>query len=292
MKRLCWYLATILVLALPCAAQYAFTTVDYPGATATRLIGLNDNFEMVGHYILPGQVRHAMRYSRGIFTPLDPTGLLGMNPSGATQINNRGQITGWYTAAGKRHGFLYQNGVVTTLDYPGSISGQANGVSDEGVVIGQFQDPSGTIHGYIYKEGVFTQLDFPGAVDTIPYYINARGDIAGEWDPSLTVIGHGFVLTGTGEWISFDAPGAPENSTLAIGISDQQQILGAYLAGNQLHTFVVNLREVSVPEAYTFIALPGAGAWPETGNSAGVFVGYFNDSTGTHGYVAIPRPGR
>ena len=44
------------------------------------------------------------------------------------------------------------------------------------------------------------------------------------------------------------------------------------------------------PDAYLFIDLPGTGAWPETMNNAGVFVGFYNDGTGAHGYVATPSP--
>ena len=68
----CVLLALSLAVSSPCAAQYSFTTVDYPGAATTRLIGLNDHGEMVGHYILAGQPRHAFKYSRGTFEALDP----------------------------------------------------------------------------------------------------------------------------------------------------------------------------------------------------------------------------
>lgn len=289
MKQRSLLLAVVLLLAIPCLGQYSFTTIDYPGATATRLIGLNDHFDAVGHYILPGQVRHAMKYSHGVFTQLDPNGLLGNNASSANQINNRGDITGWYMQGGKRHGYLLRDGIVTTIDYPGSATGQVNGVSDTGLVIGQFQNDDGIYHGFTYLDGVFTQLDAPGALDTIPFYINSRGDIAGECDPDPSVVGHGFVLTANGEWMSFDVPGAPENSTLAIGINDHGDILGAYFAPD-LRTFIVNRSNVLNADAYTFVNLPGHGAWPETANNAGFFVGYYSNSTGVHGYIASPRP--
>ncbi len=60
----CVLVVLSLLASSPCMAQYSFTTVDYPGAAITRLIGVNDHGEMVGHYILPGQgqVRHAFKY--------------------------------------------------------------------------------------------------------------------------------------------------------------------------------------------------------------------------------------
>src|SRR5436305_1918208 len=112
--------ATAFLSSLPGFAQYSLTTVDYPGAAITRLIGVNDHLEAVGTYVMPGGVRHAMVYRNGTFAPLDPDGLLQQTTSGATQINNRGDVTGWYNAAGRRHGFALQKGVLTSFDFPGA----------------------------------------------------------------------------------------------------------------------------------------------------------------------------
>jgi uncharacterized membrane protein len=286
--------ALMLLVSSPCFAQYSFTTVDYPGAAITRLIGFNDHFEAVGHYILPGQVRHAFKYSRGEFEPLDPAGVLGTHESAANQINNRGDITGWYTGApGTRHGYVLINGVVNTIDYPGSTFTQVNGVSDTGIVFGHFRDASLVSHGFILQDGVFTQVDFPGALNTFPYYINTRGDVAGEYNNRAGEIGHGFVRTNDGAWIGFDAPDAPLNSTLAIGINDHREILGYYRQSNgQLRVFVVGLDDVFSAEGYEFITLPGTGATPETANNAGVFVGFYTDASGTHGLIAEPTERR
>jgi uncharacterized membrane protein len=288
---------TSLVLALlvpvPCAAQYSFTTVDYPGAAITRLIGINDHLEMVGHYIMPGagQVRHAMKFVDGQFEALDPDGILGTSTSAANQINNRGDISGWYSAQpGTRHGYILSDGVVRTIDYPGTDFTQVNGITDTGVIFGHFRDSAGRFHGFILRGEVFTQLDFPGALNTFPFYINARGDIAGEWNTTAGEIGHGFVLTKTGEWITIDAPGAPPNSTLAIGINDHHQVLGYYRRlDGPLQTFIVNARKLEA-ENFTFVDLPGTGATPETMNNAGVFVGFYSDANGTHGLIADPDP--
>jgi len=287
--------ALALVLAAsPGYAQYTFTSFDYPGAAITRLIGINDQLDMVGHFIMPGpgQVRHAMKFSGGVFTALDPDGLLGHTTSAATQINNRGDISGWYSdAPGRRHGYVItKNGVLSVIEYPGSTFSQVNGISDNGVIFGHFVDSVGAFHGYQLLGGVFTTLDYPGAHDTLPFYRNARGDFAGEWAPDPTVIGHAFLLTNHGEWISFDAPNAPPNSSLAIGVNDHRQILGFFQdSAGQRHAFVVDGNDL-VPEAFVFIDLPGTGGQPETMNNAGAFVGFYSDATGTHGLLATPRP--
>ena len=92
MKRYTLVVLSLALLSLPCWGQYVITTLNYPAASATRLVGMNDAFDIVGSYTLPGQPRHAMMYSRGMFIALDPTGVLGTNTSGATQIDNRGTI--------------------------------------------------------------------------------------------------------------------------------------------------------------------------------------------------------
>ncbi len=118
--------------------------------------------------------------------------------------------------------------------------------------------------------------------------MNARGDIAGEWDPDPNLLGHGFLLPKNGSPITFDAPGAPPNSSLAIGITDYGQILGVYQdAGGVYHGFVVPAGSFA-PEDFTFFELPGIYGFPETMNDAGMFVGYFADANGTHGFIASP----
>jgi uncharacterized membrane protein len=293
MKRLVWLSLALLLVASPAFSQYTFITVDYPGARHTRLVGLNDHLDIVGNYQLPNRTdRHAMLYSKGQFVPLDPGGLLGTNPSGATQINNRGDIVGWYQIGTDRHGFLLQAGVLTTIDYPGASWSQANGVTDNGIVIGEFTDSEGKYHGYILEGGSFRQVDYPGSVDSIPFYMNARGDIAGEWETDPRVLGHGFVLSKDGEWTSFDAPGAAENATLAIGINDHQQILGLFLRPDgQRRAFVLDGHDIGAGR-YTTIEMPGTGAFPETMNNAGVFVGLYTDNGVVRGFIASPVPRR
>ncbi len=292
MKRYALAFLGSTLLSLPCWGQYVITTLNYRGATTTRFVGMNDNFDIVGNYGLPGQPRHAMMYSRGMFIALDPTGDLGMNASAATQINNRGEISGWYsTGPGIRHGFVLRDGTVTTIDYPASSFSQVNGITDSGTIIGHFVDSAGVFHGYLLKGGIFSQIDLPGALDTLPFDMNVRGDIAGEWDSDPTQLGHAFVQMNSGEWVSFDAPGAAANSTLAIGINDHGEVLGFFRdSSGQGHTFLVNASNLA-PENYTFPSLP-PNASPETINNSEAFVSFYSDASGIHGLIATPHPSR
>jgi probable HAF family extracellular repeat protein len=58
----------------------------------------------------------------------------GSTFTGARGINTSGQIVGWYgDARGIEHGFLLDvDGGYTTLDPPGAIQTEVNGVNDSG----------------------------------------------------------------------------------------------------------------------------------------------------------------
>ena len=290
MKQGLLILAVMLSLVGLCSAQYRFTSVDYPGASITRLVGLNDHLDTVGNYTMPGGVRHAMMYSKGQFTALDPEGILGTHTSAANQISNRGHISGWYQDESGRHGYVLRDGEVHTINYPGADFTQVNGVTDNDSIVGHFRGSDGHFHGFILKDGSFTQIDFPGAADTFPFYMNGRGDIAGEWDPDITVVGHGFLRTKQGQWISFDAPGAPDNSTLAIGVNDHELVLGEFFQTNGLpRIYIANGRRLNSPDSFQFIDAPWPASFPETMNNRQAFVGIYSDAAGTHGFIAVPH---
>jgi probable HAF family extracellular repeat protein len=67
----------------------------------------------------------------------------GINPAGNA-------VVGYYTPSpGISAGFLYQNNIVTTLQFPGSTYTQAFGINASGEVVGLFDDAT-TQHGFIW----------------------------------------------------------------------------------------------------------------------------------------------
>jgi len=84
-----------------------FATVDYPGATETDLLGINNSSQMTGYYTDDGGVTyHGFVLSGGVFTPFDvPYG--GATRTLAHAINNNNQIVGSYVdIAGYLQGFV------------------------------------------------------------------------------------------------------------------------------------------------------------------------------------------
>ena len=141
-------------------------TFDYPGTTGvTEASNINDLRTVVGNYLdNSGVLRGFVRSRFGEFTPLDdPAGAGGTITSG---INDRGVIVGQYfdtVSASASHGFVYDDGTFTTLDYPGAASTALGNVNNSGAIVGSYTDASGINHGFLYEHGTFTTIDAPDA---------------------------------------------------------------------------------------------------------------------------------
>src|SRR5205823_14671400 len=70
--------------------------------------------------------------------------------------------------------------VFTTLDVPGAISTAANGISNAGQIVGQY-DAGGQTHGFLLNGSGYTTIDVPGATLTTANGINVPGQIVGSY---------------------------------------------------------------------------------------------------------------
>jgi probable HAF family extracellular repeat protein len=196
------------------AASDSFTTIDQPGASDTYLYGINDIGGIVGAFPgfqyengvftdIPaprpsdinnaGQIvgsytgtngNAAFLYSEGVFTSLPGSVASGINDAG--QIVGFTQTIGNSETPGETHGYLYSNGALTTIDFPGAGVTTPSSINNVGQIAGTFRYPGATgyIHGFVESNGVFTIVDEPGFVDaylngTIISGINDSGDIVG-----------------------------------------------------------------------------------------------------------------
>jgi probable HAF family extracellular repeat protein len=57
---------------------------------------------------------------------------------------------GYYEAFSGIVGFVYQNRVLQTLSFPGSITTVAAGINAKGEVVGYFIDSSDVAHGFLW----------------------------------------------------------------------------------------------------------------------------------------------
>src|SRR5665811_731720 len=77
---------------VPRAWAQTFTTIDYPGATHTRLFSINPEGVMVGIYVV-GTAFHGIRVTKYGIEAID---FPGAAVTAALGINPGGDIVGWY----------------------------------------------------------------------------------------------------------------------------------------------------------------------------------------------------
>jgi len=306
-----------------------FITLDAPGmgtsvgfrfgAFANSInssININNRGTITGNYIDANHVSHGfLRNPGGGFITLDAPGASsaagsfdGTFPS---SINNGGTISGNYIDSKELiHGFLRSpGGEFTTFDAPGASSVAAAGygtlpqsINDAGAVTGHYTDAHNVARGFARgPSGKFTTFDAPGAgsvtafgYGTFPKGINAAGAITGHHTDTHGVI-RGFLRSPSGEFTTFDAPGAGSVAAFGYGtfpesINDVGAITGHYADEHGvIHGFLRSpsgkFTTFDVPGA----AGPGWGTFPDSINAAGAITGHYTDAVGmNHGFLRIP----
>jgi len=277
--------------------RFAFETIDVPGATLTSADG-NSTHAISGEFD-DAAGKHGFVLSGGAFTPFD---FPGTSFTQITGINANGELSGNYfdprdSSPTHFHGFFRsQDGHVTPLDPPGSIRSQAGSLNAQGQVVGVYRDIASVRHGFVWQAGVFTTFSDPDATQvapggTVPFGINDRGQIVGNYVNRNDHLRHGFLLSG-GAYTTIDAPGS--SFTVAEGINNPGVIAGYFVDGVGIpggglpdgthHGFVLSAG------VYTTVDVPGALSTEIYSiNAIGEIVGQYVDAgEGAHGFVGRP----
>jgi probable HAF family extracellular repeat protein len=219
----------------------------------------------------------------------------------AYDINNAGQIVGYFENSAGFHGFLYSGGNYTTLDDPlaTGISTTASGIpfvappltvavgiNSTGAIAGYYEDRTGFTRGFIYSDGGYHSLNDPLATITGTFDggINDAGKVVGTYENPFGV--HGFVFSSQNGLISYtniDALSA--GITFANGINDTDQVVGEYYEGNDFgssyHGFLY--------DGSSYIRIDDPSATHGTDalgiNNSGQIVGTYSDSSGNHAFL-------
>jgi hypothetical protein len=113
------------------------TDVSYPGPHGqVYLYDTNNAGDVIG---LSACCRSGVNFldKGGVYTTItDPLG--NANNGVVNGMNNLDQVVGWYDngTGGPMHGYLWQDGLSTTIDYPGAAQTILNDINDSGVILG------------------------------------------------------------------------------------------------------------------------------------------------------------
>jgi uncharacterized membrane protein len=134
-----------------------FTILDVPSATETDAFKLQANDAIVGGFTRSG-VEGLFVYRQGDFTTFTlPNGKNVSVDDGG--VNARGDIVGTYCdlpgtcliGPFPTHGFLWSNGDLTTIDYPGATATAALGINERGDIAGGYIDANGHPSGFVLR---------------------------------------------------------------------------------------------------------------------------------------------
>ena len=228
------------------AAATAASTTSGLGQTAEPVIRAVD-FE---------NVLRAPNCSGSAFTVFEIPGSQDTRP---VTVNDQGLIGGLYLKPGSpmRHGFLYNKGKVTLIDFSASYT-NVYAVNNKGEFGGRY-DTGAIAHGYVYSNETLTTVDAPGSDGfTVVTGITDDADIVGRFrGPDGR--NHGFARI-KGVWSVVDYPGGISIEAIAID-SKGRHIAGYWVdTARRIHGFTYD------GGVYASFDVPGA---QDTGSAAG-----------------------
>jgi hypothetical protein len=172
-------------------ANGKFTTLDYPNAQFTNALGIGASGEIVGVFGDSSGTLHGFLWKAGAFTVLDVTGATGTIPA----MISAGRVVGGYLNSIGLHGFSSTQGVVQTIDCPGSTFTFLSGLDPQGQIVGGYGTADGNGHGALVKGETCIPVDVPGGTNTYANGIDPQGDIVGRYTGGDGVV-RGFLWRG------------------------------------------------------------------------------------------------
>jgi uncharacterized membrane protein len=249
---------------LPLPVVYAGNTVTVLlrnptfGGGIVAVTGINDAGDVLLNSVAMGGSSPFALFG-GVETGIAlPSGAL--NGGFGNAINTLRQVVGGsVTVAAPGSGqfssnaFIASGGTAALLRAPGSVSSDATGINDAGLIVGTFVDAtSGYVtKGFLDDGGTFTTITVPGATTTLPVAINDAGEIAGTYSDAAGQ-GHGFVDVGG----AFSDVAGPGGDFLPVGLNNLGQLVGTF--GGTGLSYIATPQVATVPEPATAALLGGS----------------------------------
>ena len=175
------------------------------------------------------------------FTPtsvytIHDLGILGVDFSAATAINNNGQIIG-HNMSGVQsyfHSFLWENGEITDLGTLGGLFSISRGINDDGQIVGFSQNGDGITRAFLWENGEMSELGIQEGNYSSAMDINEAGIIVGGLK-TTTSGEHAFklengVITDLGTLSS-------DYERTAMGLNNNGIVVGVSLGSTGYHAF-------------------------------------------------------
>ncbi|NHZ34710.1 PEP-CTERM sorting domain-containing protein [Massilia rubra] len=195
------------------------------GGTLARGTAINDLGQIAGDF-------HAPATGWGAFVRLDgqlrDIGNLGGASTWASGINNAGRVVGSWLAQGDFHppqsAYIYENGVMSALNYSSSGISSANAVNQAGQITGT--DWHGPEAAYLYTNGMTQVLGSMYGLAAWGTALNNRGEVVGNLGGPLQVPFFGFIYANgaMSDLNTLIDPALGWTVTSAAGINDLGQI--------------------------------------------------------------------
>lgn len=295
-----------LIFASTCFAQFNYAPINFPGAVATVVRGINNSGEIVGFY----QTTICTNYDASV--PDCPTKgfkfikntYLKLNVPNSTStaimgVNDLGDLVGFYRKSdGSRHGFIwYHQNVIRTIDRTNtSFITVPMGINHAGTVVGGLwsMSQSGTFAqgGWVWVNGAFSTMNPGGSTNGTCCQsvngINNNGVIVGQ--VFYQDFWQGWLKEGGDEDFFKD-----QSDSFATAVDNFTDVIGyASVSASGWFVKAVEGNEATgdVEHSMTFLPVryPGSKSTQPFGmNNSRYLVGSYTDSAGhRHGFLAQP----
>lgn len=248
--------AAILFSSISAAATlpgraFAYTPIAYPGALSTTVSDIEGDLIVGSYQLIDGL--HGFVYDGQSFTSLD---FPGGAESRVNAIDGDSIVGAYFTD--RQRGYLYRDGVFSTIEHPEVNDLSSNGTSVGGIsgemIVGNYLDSFYRTRGFIYDGATYQSFDHPNALLTTITDVDG-GRIVGGLDD-----GTGYLFDGT-SFTSIFVPGSI--ATAPLGVYGDTIVGYAYYGSQGLAGFVLRDGQYQLFKASQ--AQPGrvsfAGVW-------------------------------
>ena len=183
-----------------------FHLIDFPGAVATRVRGVNNAGDVTGSYVDGGGVVHGFIRKDGEFKHVQ------VNNSAATDVygsKDNGEVMVGDAVLNpdlSTHGFIKtRDDGFRIIDFPRTKTPctHVRGINERGDIVGFYSIVSSVAecnnmplaHGFLLRQGHYITVDFPGAEDSLLMSINDDGVMVGIVNDRVRVKITGFRAT-------------------------------------------------------------------------------------------------